>query len=64
MILGLFENWLLLFVVWWGLRDDEFLKEFGIDGCVFVYMSGFIGGVKMFEGVFVLVRKVLVMWDV
>lgn len=63
MSLGLFESWLLLFFIWWGLRDDEFLREIGIDGGVFVYMSGFIGGNKIFEGVFVMVEKVLVMRD-
>ncbi|XWS61540.1 hypothetical protein CRYUN_Cryun07bG0134000 [Craigia yunnanensis] len=35
---------------WRGLRDDELSKEAGIPGCVFVHMSGFIGGNQTYEG--------------
>lgn len=35
---------------WRGLRDDELSKESGIPGCVFVHMSGFIGGNRSYEG--------------
>ncbi|XP_031262773.1 UPF0160 protein-like [Pistacia vera] len=35
---------------WRGLRDDELSKEAGIPDCVFVHMSGFIGGNKSYEG--------------
>lgn len=35
---------------WRGVRDDELSKVAGIDGCVFVHASGFIGGNKTFEG--------------
>ena len=30
--------------VWRGLRDDVLSKASGVDGCVFVHASGFIGG--------------------
>ena len=29
---------------WRGLRDEELSKVSGIDGCIFVHASGFIGG--------------------
>jgi uncharacterized UPF0160 family protein len=29
---------------WRGLRDDELSKTSGVEGCVFVHASGFIGG--------------------
>lgn len=35
---------------WRGLRDDELSKESSIQGCVFVHMSGFIGGNQTYEG--------------
>ncbi|GLH06119.1 UPF0160 protein MYG1, mitochondrial [Gryllus bimaculatus] len=35
---------------WHGLRDDELVKVSGIDGCVFVHGTGFIGGNKTKEG--------------
>lgn len=35
---------------WRGLRDAELCKVSGIDGCVFVHASGFIGGNKTREG--------------
>ena len=35
---------------WRGVRDDELSKLSGIDGCVFVHASGFIGGNKTEEG--------------
>ncbi|CAL5442789.1 unnamed protein product [Camellia sinensis] len=35
---------------WRGLRDEELSKEAGIPGCVFVHMSGFIGGNQTYEG--------------
>jgi uncharacterized UPF0160 family protein len=36
---------------WRGLRDEELSKKSGIDGCVFVHASGFIGGNKTEEGI-------------
>jgi uncharacterized UPF0160 family protein len=42
---------------WKGVRDDELSKVSGIDGCVFVHASGFIGGNKTFEGVLAMAKK-------
>ncbi|GLU17572.1 hypothetical protein SLE2022_339330 [Rubroshorea leprosula] len=44
---------------WRGLRDDELSKETGIPGCVFVHMSGFIGGNQTYEGALALARNAL-----
>lgn len=30
--------------VWRGLRDDVLSQKSGIDGCIFIHASGFIGG--------------------
>lgn len=35
---------------WRGLRDEELSKVTGIPGCVFVHMSGFIGGNHTYAG--------------
>lgn len=35
---------------WRGLRDEELSKKIGINGCIFVHSSGFIGGNKTKEG--------------
>ncbi|KAG0612979.1 hypothetical protein M758_6G067100 [Ceratodon purpureus] len=58
---GSFESRLPLPAVWRGLRDDELSRESGIDGGVFVHMSGFIGGCKTFEGALTLAKKALTM---
>ncbi|CAK9169325.1 unnamed protein product [Ilex paraguariensis] len=44
---------------WRGLRDDELSKEAGIPGCVFVHMSGFIGGNQSYEGALAMARAAL-----
>lgn len=44
---------------WQGLRDDELSKEAGIPGCVFVHMSGFIGGNKSYGGALAMARAAL-----
>ncbi|XP_043716986.1 LOW QUALITY PROTEIN: MYG1 protein-like [Telopea speciosissima] len=44
---------------WRGLRDDELSKEAGISGCVFVHMSGFIGGNTSYEGALAMARASL-----
>lgn len=44
---------------WRGLRDEELSKEAGIPGCVFVHMSGFIGGNQNFEGALAMARGAL-----
>lgn len=47
---GSFENRLGLLEDWRGLRDDELSKKSGIEGCIFVHMSGFIGGNIKYDG--------------
>lgn len=44
---------------WRGLRDDELSKEADIPGCVFVHMSGFIGGNLTYEGALSMARAAL-----
>lgn len=58
---GLFESRLPLPAVWCGMRDEELSKESGIEGGVFVHMSGFIGGNKTFEGALAMAKKALAM---
>ncbi|XP_073315183.1 uncharacterized protein [Primulina huaijiensis] len=54
-----FESRKALPVQWRGLRDDELSKESGIPGCVFVHMSGFIGGNQTYEGAIAMARAAL-----
>lgn len=51
-----FESRKALPTQWRGLRDDELSKECGIPGCVFVHMSGFIGGNHTYEGALAMAR--------
>jgi len=51
-----FESRKALPAQWRGLRDDELSKESGIPGCVFVHMSGFIGGNQTYEGALAMAR--------
>lgn len=44
---------------WRGLRDDELNKISGIEGCIFVHASGFIGGNSNREGALEMARKSL-----
>ncbi|KAJ6519849.1 metal-dependent protein hydrolase [Mycena sanguinolenta] len=46
---------------WRGLRDDTLSVATGIEGCVFVHASGFIGGTKTKEGALRLARAALEM---
>ncbi|KAK2432897.1 MYG1 exonuclease [Trifolium repens] len=46
---------------WRGLRDDILSNEAGIPGCVFVHMSGFIGGNQTFEGALAMAKAALKM---
>lgn len=46
-------------LAWRGLDNDELSKVAGIDGCVFVHSSGFIGGNKTFDGGLEMARKSL-----
>ncbi|CAB3398488.1 unnamed protein product [Caenorhabditis bovis] len=54
-----FENRLPLPTAWRGLRDSELSKESGIDGGIFVHISGFIGGNATKEGALEMARKAL-----
>jgi len=56
-----FESRKALPEAWRGLRDDELSKLSGIDGCIFVHASGFIGGNKTREGAVQLARNALTM---
>uniref|UniRef100_A0ACD5ZIR5 Uncharacterized protein n=1 Tax=Avena sativa TaxID=4498 RepID=A0ACD5ZIR5_AVESA len=44
---------------WRGMRDEELSKETGIPGCVFIHMSGFIGGNKTYEGALEMARAAI-----
>ncbi|KAJ7706148.1 GAMM1 protein [Mycena rosella] len=46
---------------WRGLRDDTLSAASGIEGCVFVHASGFIGGNKTKEGAMQLAKAALEM---
>ncbi|XP_070565461.1 MYG1 protein C27H6.8-like [Ptychodera flava] len=54
-----FENRLSLHEEWRGIRDDKLSELSGIDGCIFVHASGFIGGNKTREGALQMARKTL-----
>ncbi|KAG5510588.1 hypothetical protein JKF63_06885 [Porcisia hertigi] len=43
-----------------GLRDEELSAASGIEGGVFVHVSGFIGGMKTFDGAMALAKQALV----
>ncbi|XP_059170286.1 MYG1 exonuclease-like isoform X2 [Physella acuta] len=57
--LSSFENRLSLKEEWRGLRDDELSEKSGIEGCIFVHSSGFIGGTKTYEGALKMARESL-----
>lgn len=56
-----FENRLSLPEPWRGLRDDVLAEKAGIDGAIFVHASGFIGGVRSYEGALKMATKALEM---
>ncbi|KAJ0048959.1 hypothetical protein Pint_14834 [Pistacia integerrima] len=56
---GRFESRRPLPAQWRGLDGDELSKEAGISGCVFVHMSGFIGGNKSYKGALAMARAAL-----
>lgn len=47
---------------WLGLRDKELSQVSGIDGCVFVHVSGFIGGNASKAGAMAMASKALEMY--
>ncbi|KAL0725033.1 hypothetical protein Bca4012_039632 [Brassica carinata] len=54
-----FENRKALPEQWRGLRDEELSKAAEIPGCVFVHMSGFIGGNQSYDGALSMARTAL-----
>lgn len=56
---GSFESRKALPVAWRGLRDEELSGKCGIEGGVFVHMSGFIGGNKTHDGAFQMAVRAL-----
>lgn len=58
---GSFESRKALPVEWRGLRDEELSKQCGIEGCIFVHSSGFIGGNRTYEGALAMARKAVSM---
>lgn len=44
---------------WRGIRDAELSKLSGIDGCIFVHQSGFIGGNATKDGALKMAHKAL-----
>lgn len=57
--LGTFTNRKSLPETWRGIRDSELSSLTGIDDCVFVHASGFIGGNKTKKGVMEMAVKAL-----
>ncbi|KAL4187522.1 hypothetical protein AMTRI_Chr09g19410 [Amborella trichopoda] len=54
-----FKSWRPLPSSGRGLRDSELPYESGIPGCVFVHMSGFIGGNNTYEGALAMAKAAL-----
>ncbi|OBZ78890.1 hypothetical protein A0H81_01168 [Grifola frondosa] len=54
-----FESRKALPEAWRGVRDDELSKLSGVEGCIFVHASGFIGGNKTREGALKMARLAL-----
>ena len=54
-----FESRKALPQAWRGLRDDELKSKSGIDGCIFVHASGFIGGNTTKAGALAMVTKAI-----
>lgn len=46
---------------WRGLRDEQLSTESGFPGCVFVHMSGFIGGNHTYEGALAMAKAALLL---
>ncbi|XP_057862047.2 uncharacterized protein LOC131070499 isoform X2 [Cryptomeria japonica] len=44
---------------WRGLRDEDLSRQCDIPNCVFVHISGFIGGNKSFEGALAMAKAAL-----
>lgn len=55
-----FESRMPLREEWRGVRDEELSAKTGIEGCVFVHASGFIGGNRTREGAMEMARRSMV----
>jgi uncharacterized UPF0160 family protein len=56
---GSFICRLFLLEEWQGLRDEKLSAVSGIDGCIFVHATGFIGGNETREGALEMAVKCL-----
>lgn len=45
-----FQSRLALPEQWRGLRDGVLSEKAGVEGCIFIHASGFIGGANTYEG--------------
>ena len=54
---GAFTSRLALPNEWRGIRDSQLSEISGIDGCIFVHNSGFIGGNKTKEGALKMAKR-------
>jgi uncharacterized UPF0160 family protein len=52
-----FESRKALPELWRGVRDEELSRMAGIEGCIFVHASGFIGGNKTKEGALEMAKR-------
>lgn len=43
---------------WCGLRDEKLSAKVGLEGCIFIHATGFIGGHHTKEGALHLAREV------
>jgi uncharacterized UPF0160 family protein len=60
---GSFESRTPLPEAWRGLRDETLSNLAGIEKCIFVHASGFIGGNQTFDGALEMARKALLIAD-
>jgi uncharacterized UPF0160 family protein len=58
---GSFRNRKDLPEAWKGLRDEELSRVTGVEGCVFVHASGFIGGNLTQKGAMAMATKAVEM---
>jgi len=56
---GSFQSRKPLPIAWRGLRDHKLSEQCGIDSCIFVHSSGFIGGNQTKEGALKMAEKAL-----
>jgi len=54
-----FETRRPLPLAWRGVRDEQLSELLGLEGCIFVHSSGFIGGHRTREGVIEMARRAL-----